>query len=208
MFDEYLETGERLKARSQELRRLRHNTSFYCVRNSHNDPDADVVNALQGLIPDSIVLAVKTAREVAKREHVKADRIERVNIFITNLRREVHQASIHREAKRWLVNALCHKSLWQDIGIPDLPLFRQMRYVHKVGGGSTTIEEPLVRNWCQRAASMLVVAPEDEIQRDLDELKRSFGDFGVTIDMAVRINDEAEVVVDRFVQLGEEVKEF
>lgn len=74
------------------------------------------------IIADCLDRAMNHVRSVSLREHIKADRIERVNHFITSIKRELSSALQERKIsdslKNWAVILLCDKHYWHDIGIP------------------------------------------------------------------------------------------
>lgn len=60
--------------------------------------------------PEMLRDAIVEAKAVSLREHVKADRVERVGILVTILRRNLpRDTSIY--------NVLTNKSIWYDIGV-------------------------------------------------------------------------------------------
>lgn len=72
----------------------------------------------ENLIVKAIVDAMMHAREVSEREHIKADRIERVNQFIVSLRRHLSYMDDKYRTEREHVSAnLTTKELWYDIGV-------------------------------------------------------------------------------------------
>jgi hypothetical protein len=64
--------------------------------------------------------AAAHARRVSVREHIKADRFERVSQFIVSLRRQLTTLGngLNTTRSRELVNKYCDKSKWHDIEVP------------------------------------------------------------------------------------------
>jgi hypothetical protein len=70
-------------------------------------------------IATALAKAMAHAQRVSIREHIKADRFERVNQFVTSLRREltVYGVLSVSTSKDCVAN-LCNKAVWYDIGVP------------------------------------------------------------------------------------------
>ena len=136
------------------------------------------------LIAGALGKAIRHAQRVCVREHIKADRVERVNLFLTSLRREVsylesHQHNISIDLRQWLQAMLCEKAYWHDIGI------------------TTASGHNLFGNWLQMAKrqSHSADAQSEMILADLEELERGLVAVQSTVHDAERINKEGDEYV-------------
>lgn len=135
------------------------------------------------VIAEALGKAIRHAQRVCVREHIKADRIERVNHFITSLRREFSYLEttakiVPTDIRLWLQNTMCEKIYWHDVGVLTEAGF-------------------MFNNWLQMAnrKSHSANAQSEMILADLEELERSIGVVQQTIKNAERINKEGDVVV-------------
>jgi hypothetical protein len=101
------------------------------MRNREYDYNACLEDLANVTFEKPIVIALESAanhaKEVAERPHILADRIERVNIFITSLRKEFSFLRnggqypgceiVRSTFVTYLVKRLCQKSAWIDIGV-------------------------------------------------------------------------------------------
>ncbi len=88
-------------------------------------PQRDLTMNIDRLPTTMIVKAISDAmahsREVSSREHIKADRIERVNQFIVSLRRQFgYLDDTYRHEREFLSAQLARKEVWQDVGVLNL----------------------------------------------------------------------------------------
>jgi hypothetical protein len=105
---------------------------------------------LTGYLPENLIVkaitdAMMHAREVSEREHIKADRIERVNQFIVSLRRQLgYMDDKYRTEREYLSAKLTNKEVWYDIGvlnperiwgIHDMPYTTVQRWVLQAQAG-------------------------------------------------------------------------
>jgi len=142
------------------------------------------------LIAGALGKAIRHAQRVCVREHIKADRVERVNLFLTSLRREVsylesHQHNISIDLRQWLQAMLCEKAYWHDIGI------------------TTASGHNLFGNWLQMAKrqSHSADAQSEMILADLEELERGLVAVQSTVHDAERINKEGDVLVTQLCEV-------
>lgn len=133
--------------------------------------------------------AIRHAQRVCAREHIKAHRVERVNHFITSLRRELSylesmNKKITKDMCAWLQNVMCEKAHWYEIGI-------------------ATASGSMFNNWIQRANrnSSSANAQSEMILADLEELERNIAGIQQTVEDAKRINNEGDVVVARLCEV-------
>lgn len=133
------------------------------------------------LIAGALGKAMRHTQRVCVREHIKADRVERVNLFITSLRRELIYVESHFpfDSRQWLQKMLCEKVYWHDIGVATIS-----------GHANIGI-------WLQMAKrqSNSADAQSEMILADLEELERGLAGVQQTIHDAQRINKESDVVV-------------
>lgn len=142
------------------------------------------------LIAGALGKAIRHAQRVCVREHIKADRVERVNLFLTSLRREVsylesHNHSIPVDLRQWLQTMLCEKAYWHDIGI------------------TTASGHNLFGNWLQMAKrqSHSADAQSEMILADLEELERGLSAVQSTVHDVERINKEGDVLVTQLCEV-------
>lgn len=137
------------------------------------------------VIAGAIGKAIRHTKRVCSREHIKADRIERVNHLITSLRREVSylesmSRSIPADMRLWLQNFICDKAYWHDIGI-------------------LTTSGQILSSWLQMAnrQSGSSEAQSEMILADLEELERGLAGVNHTVGEVKRINVEGEALVEK-----------
>lgn len=139
--------------------------------------------------------AIRHAERVAKRDHIKADRIERVNLFMTSLRREFGYVGSKNTNVGSLAGDLTKKELWHDIGMLALtwPTYG-MRH-----------SRAEVQKWLDAAKKMKdsTDSARYEIEGDLEELERMMTGAFSTIEDARKINEEGEVVANQLCRLFE-----
>lgn len=135
--------------------------------------------------PDKIVVealrkAVHHAWRVARREHIKANRIERVNQFIVSVRRELSlvNPAFTKDAARDISCALTTKELWHDIGVLS-------PYATDVT--ASPLQLPQVANWVAQVSTPMF-NDNDDIQYSFDELTESLESITAILSEAERIN--------------------
>jgi hypothetical protein len=166
----------------------------------------------QLLVPGSaivgcLIYAINQTRGTAVREHIKADRLERVNLFITNLRRTIVAIdNLNKHTRDFFVTALCQKEIWYDVAV--VGSYPRNTYVPHNNSitSALRITSLLLDSWCQQALSQsMLEAPEIDIQVELDALRVQVGAIQSLIKTAEKINADAEPVVDGLVALAEEL---
>lgn len=137
-------------------------------------------------ISAAICAAIQHVRRISHRDHLKSDRIERVNLFMTSLRRELSQhlpsTSMVDYHRRTLVEALTDKSIWHDVGI-----------LH-VGAKIQHLSRAQVEGWLADAEveSYTVKGQAYDIETDLDILQSDMERFRTLNRRADRIAKEGE----------------
>jgi len=162
---------------SQEIYRARRLIMGY------NDRISAIPSADADKIAEAIGVATRHVKRIARREHLKADRVESVNLFIVSLRREL----IVRFGSQsgGMVDAMCRKELWYDAGDPS-PAY-----------SGTCPSHYQLENWARIAKRMSdsSSAQVELIQADLEELERSLHGFKIQVDEAERINTEGDDIL-------------
>ena len=119
-------------------------------------------------IADAIGKAVRHAERISKRDHIMADRVERVNLFITSLRREFgYLDQTITGYKGDLTSSLCRKELWYDAGVMNLSGVHDSMY-----GCKYTRDQ--IQKWIDEANRQRnsTEAARYQIESDLEELER------------------------------------
>lgn len=142
----------------------------------------------------SIGKAMRHAERVSKREHIKADRIERVNQFIVSLRREFGYSDKASPIGNDLIGALCRKEIWHDIGVLTL---NNSHVCH------AKYSRDQIQKWVDEANKMKHGTEEAcyQIEGDLEELERGLTGALVAVEDARKINQESEPIVTELCQL-------
>ena len=149
-----------------------------------------VPSAERKQVAECLGRAMRHAERVCKREHIKADRIQRVNQFIVSLRSQILTYGESRVSEpKALVNALCKKEVWYDIGQP-IATGRSSGIIH--GGSSIASSEITGLVSLARTFSHNTDAQAEEILGDLEEVERGIGGLRSHIEQAERINEEGE----------------
>lgn len=131
------------------------------------------------MIGEALGKAIRHTERVAMRNHIKADRIERVNLFVTSVRREISYLSkLTEDIRSWAVGILSEKYNWHDIGVPASTHSEIDRWLL------------IVKRTCHSAS-----AQSDEILGDLEELERGLVGVQRQVREAERINVEGEKIV-------------
>ena len=134
--------------------------------------------------------AIRHSERVSRREHIKGDRIERVNQFINSLRSAILTTNNLQEGKRF-VEALCKKEVWYDIGQPS----------PSANNWSTNFSSAQIHDLLaiSKRLSHHTDAQAEQILGDLEEVERGIGGLLVHVEEAQRINNEGEHLVDELV---------
>lgn len=158
-------------------------------------------------IVEAISAAINSAKEIVRREHIKADRIERVQHFVVCLRRHIGYKIDSSIIKNNYVTALCDKALWYDIGIPNgTPDGNKPSGWHQ---SYVTIEQ--VHKWATEArvhagsASASGLTLQADIERDIKNLDASLAVMDTIIAEAQTINAEGEKIIAKMVDVAEEL---
>ena len=141
----------------------------------------------QDLVADAIGQAIRHAKRVVVRDHIKADRMERVNQFIVSLRTKLLSGLIRIQHSQELVADLCDKTLWYDIG----ELGSQQSRYDKL----TNVAIQRLLDLAKRRSNQ-VDAQSEEILGELEELERGLHGFRLLNEDADRINAESEKLVE------------
>jgi hypothetical protein len=152
----------------------------------------EMAPSLDSLIPKAIAKAMIHTKQVARRQHQKSDRIERVQHFITDLHREICGLRLNTSLTSTLESDLCQRSLWYDAG--EL----ERNYL-----GLRNTSWAQLQTWVETARTMTLGLEEQcsVIEGDIEGLKTDLGNIhGVTTRMA-RINEQADEVYHKFMSL-------
>jgi hypothetical protein len=145
-------------------------------------------------IADAIGKAMRHAERVSKRDHIKADRVERVNQFVVSLRRELCGMDKSVISAAQISSALIDKAMWYDIGIVTLN-FNQYG----------VLKREQVQKWIDLANRLKngVDAARYQIEGDLEELERGLTGCLSAVNDAKRVNQESENITSGLCQLFE-----
>jgi hypothetical protein len=135
--------------------------------------------------------AIRHAKRVVVRNHIKADRMERVNQFVVSLRTKLLSNVDKITFASELVGDLCDKTLWYDIGELG-PRATRSNYNHNKMA-LTSIQDLLDM---AKRMSHQADAQSEEILGDLEELERELHGLQVLNDDADRINAEGEKLME------------
>jgi hypothetical protein len=151
------------------------------------------------MIAEAINKAMRHAERVCRRDHIKADRIERVNQFVVSLRRELRELrEIRHQPSAVILTAaaddLTNKELWYDIGVLTLNV-----------GSIYGLKHPArtIQGWVEDANRMKTGtdAARYIIEGDLEELERGLTGVVACIEDARKINLEGDQVVSQLCEL-------
>ena len=134
----------------------------------------------------AIYEARKHAVSVSKRDHIKADRYERVGLFLTTLRRTLGYIGTKPQG------GILDRKVWSDAGRLSVDFAKHIG----ISNSADTVE-----GWVKRAMAMetSVEGISDSINDELEEMKKDVVLFERDIQEAERINQEADVLVGGFV---------
>jgi hypothetical protein len=163
-----------------------------------------VTNPDLSKLPGVLARAIKHSREVSEKEHIKGDRFERVNIFLTDLRREIGPV-FEGELKRLLLGVLCRKAGWYDIGIINTGPVGMWGWYKSDSGGYINMRESYMKQWIASAEAQLPVGGDlaEEIKKDLRSLDAMIFGVDTQIQACQQINTEADKLMGRFETLVE-----
>lgn len=163
---------------------------------------------LDANMPTILSRAIKQTKSSATRDHIKADRNERVSLFVTDLRREICSASTPLDVRHQfgaprlhnkVIDIFCRKSVWHDVGVL-LP----NRVTTGIGSKSmiSGLTEESVRDWLSQVV-IFEPSMNEVILEEMNELDRSMLKFNQQIDQVTRLNTEADEVFNSLVNLIE-----
>jgi hypothetical protein len=162
-----------------------------------------VTNPDLSKLPGVLAKAIKHSREVSEKEHIKGNRFERVNIFLTDLRREIGPV-FEGELKRLLLGVLCRKAGWYDIGIINTGPVGMWGWYKSDSGGYINMRESYMKQWIASAEAQLPVNDlASEIKKDLFALDAMITGVDTQIQACQQINREADTLMARFENLVE-----
>lgn len=147
------------------------------------------------MIANALGKAMRHAERVSKREHIMADRVERVNQFITSLRRELSSIDRHSTDAALTASDLTRKDIWYDIGMLNIsfPMY------------GVKFSKDTAQRWLDLAkkTNNTTDAARYEIESDLEELERGLTGALSAIEDAKRVNQESEAVASGLCKLFE-----
>lgn len=169
---------------------------------------------LDKLMTTAIAEAVKGTKDVCSREHIKGvTRHERVNEFVTQLRRSIGRHIPHTTAGKLLVEKLCRKDAWYDAGqFSSVPYLHVMLTSTHAGSSvlfTKAVDAERVRGWCYMATGAFRPDQElaAEIDQDIERLALDLKALGMQNQEMDRINKRAEEVSDELVKIMEPLAE-
>jgi hypothetical protein len=183
--------GEEMFAKEPRARLLKEMTTTYKWRgkSDHMSTSSYPHHSEQEAVADAIGQAIRHAKRVSKRDHIKADRIERVNQFVVSLRTRLLSFRSGISHTNELVADLCDKTIWYDIG----ELGSQ-----QASGRYNKMSNIQIQRLLDIAKSRANVADaqSEEILGDLEELERGLHGIRLVNEEADRINQEGEKLVE------------
>ena len=142
------------------------------MRTSYQDkwcPPANIV--------DLMASAIKHSKNVARRDRVKADRVERVGIFVNSLRTFVGGRGI---------NNLCRADIWYDIGVMD--------HLGKVPPRDVSFDQ--IQEWLDAAKFRVRNTDDEYIEESLKELETHFKGASLAVADMEKINQQADDILN------------
>jgi hypothetical protein len=161
------------------------------------NPPVNCNQQLADKLPDVIRRAAQHAREVGGREHVKANRHERVGHFVTTLRRllDSHLAVNSITTTKALIQALCDKAQWYDAGV----LATEADFYRFQAKGFNTAQ---VKSWVAAAA-----IPATSVESELDDFDISLAELSDDIPTLQALNTQADAVCANAERAATELEE-
>jgi hypothetical protein len=146
---------------------------------------------LNHIVPPALANAIIQTRMIADRPHQKCNRTERVNHFVTCLRRELHELN-NVTAFKQIKEDLCNKSIWYDIGEIEMGGFWPQSFTR-----------PLLSAWLQQARVLSISDSYqyNALESSLQQLRGDLEQIQSIPPRMQRINDESEEAISRFVTL-------
>ena len=143
---------------------------------------------LDDIMPRVLRRAAIHAKKISQRGNQKCDRLERVNHFVTDLRRMLcwaeGQGEISVQMKKNLQDALCNKTLWYDI----LELEPHAK---------------ISRHWVAQSQAMCMTLDDQvaTIEGDIEDLREDLTAFTGLTEHVVRINERGDDLGNRIEHL-------
>jgi hypothetical protein len=161
---------------------------------------ASIAESDREYVAECLGRAIRHAERVCKREHIKADRIERVNQFIVSLRSQLISVATIRPGEHVLVHwaggnplnskdyvsLLCKKEVWFDIGHPQVG----MEQTNRIASSEITKLLALSKTFSHHTD-----VQAEEILGDLEEVERGINGLLVHVEDATRINDDGATIL-------------
>lgn len=161
------------------------------IMDINNLPTSKIVHALSQ--------AIAHAREVGLREHIKGDRVERVNQFIVSLRRHFsYMGDEYKTAREFLSAQLARKEVWYDIGVLNPASLTGF-------SGYSSLKQRDVEGWLAQAEAITPTTGDLKaaIERDLERIKGNLLVAQTCTQAAEEISRNADKVVAEMAALAE-----
>ncbi len=147
-------------------------------------------------VPQAIASASNLAKNVCRREHVKAvDRIERAGIFVTELRRQLGLIPIELKKQQLLIEGMCNRTQWLDVG--------QFDTNHYSYHQNELVSKDKISAWLRLATGAIHTDIESDTKALFDELNGDLKSFDMLLSRALEINIEADAVLGGLASLAE-----
>lgn len=174
-----------------------YNNQFPCVEKINPMPEGSPMDStIISLFANVIHTAITHTHGVVNREHVKADRNERVGQFLTSLRRELtyirNGSGLCESDFLQIQQSLLRREVWYDVGQLNTD-------ITGVGFFSYSFLKSLVD--AANRSRHSVDGSVREIQGDLDGLESILRGANLAVSDAQTVNREAEVVIGDFCKL-------
>ena len=148
----------------------------------------------ENAIAAAIGKAVRNAKRISRRDHIKADRIEGVNQYVVCLRRELsYLKDINESVKSDLSHSLARKEIWYDIGVLHSTI---QSYYCKY-------PKHQIQKWLDSAERFIrgTDSQKADIEADMEELGSFIQGATACVEQAKRINEASEQVEGQLVEL-------
>lgn len=168
---------------------------------SHTAPSFGTGASTKAKLVKSIADAIVSCREIVRREHIKADRIERVQYFVTCLRRHLGYNLENQRAS--YAAALCEKALWYDIGYPN-----GTASTKPMGWYSNQVSIRDVHEWSLEAQMMAAtktpsITLAQDIEQDIKVMDASLSIADSLIAEAKAVNTEGDKIIAKMAEVAE-----
>lgn len=141
-----------------------------------NDQEESIVKAISK--------AIRHAKRVSKKEHIKANRIERVSQFVVSLRREL---GVMCKSKSSICHFMLDKAMWHDIGVMTLQF-----------NPYSPVTRDHVSRWLREASMINMTNSEAvkyEIESDFEDLESVLLGCEQACDEMKKINQESMEII-------------